>query len=1037
MPVERLERFDFGRITMTVAFTGVLGTEWTATITGDISASNFDGNIIPGAGTDIVVGGPEFGKVADISNNVYQNYPLVPVSINNLEVLAGGTVNANASLMTINGSLVNSGSFNINSDTVKVLGGIVNEGLMAIDGESQSAYLLMDSGTFTLSGTGNLRMTSAIDGTAFLTGRDGELTLLTNDSRISGTGYIGQSAQQYYPGGPLAIINNGVVDANSSGRNLVIVQGTSEANPLMNNGSLVANGNGRLVIDQAYVEQTASGVIGAYGEGSTVTLADVVVRGGFVDTSGGGTIYLELAGGYGADGSYNGAVLDGSTASGAVTVTETAIVRIGLAGRGGQAGGIEGSIVNHGSIGVSGYQSYLTVYGEGATLTGGGEVLLNYDSYYIDGYLTGESNAATTAVLTNVDNLIHGSGTIGYFTYIGDVRQVSVVNAAGGIIQADNAGYALTIDRTVAFDNSGIVRATGGAMLELGTNTGNPAEITEIDNDEGRIVADGDGSLVEVRAATLRGGTIEAVNGGVVRLLSAAFSTVDGSTSEGLVTIADSLEVFDGMIRGGIVNQGEIVFNDAANARLIIAEEGATLSGGVVRLQSTDTVTHFITGESAETVGRLANAGTIEGSGYIGSIPGFGTTSMGLDNTANGLVRTLAGGTITIATANTIANEGMLQADGGTLDIQDLITGGGALSVVNGGTLKLRGDLTAAVSFGGAGIDTLTFSSIDGGWSAAGILTIDGLDVGDLVNLGYSSGLSLFSPDAFGWTQAGANGTFAYALDISSTRQFVFEGLTQTHFKLVDNGLGGVALERQAVTEGLERSEIFAGTADDDRIVGYGGDDLFAGSAGNDIFDGGDGIDTVSYAAASAKVSVLLDDGDLGQEIGIDQGSDIFRFVENTVGSAFGDSLTGDAAANQLAGGKGKDTLAGNAGNDRLFGEAGGDLLTGGTEADTFLYFSIKDSTAKAKGRDTIFDFSRADGDRIDLDAIDANTKLANDQDFSFIKGKDFSGKAGQLRFEKDGDETYLYGDTNGDRKADFSILFDDGLKFRAGDFLL
>lgn len=1031
---------------MLVAFTGFLGTEWTATITGDVTASNFDGGALPGAGTDVVVGGTGMAQVADISNSTYQNYPLVPVAAYNLEILAGATVNANASQMTIHGALVNHGAFNVDTDIVKVLGTIDNDGLLTVDGDHGASFLLLDSGNFTLTGTGDLRLASATDGTAYLSGRDGELTILTNQSRISGTGYIGQSGQIYYPGGPVAIHNEGIIDANVSGRDLIIVQGTSEANPLVNTGSLVANGGGRLILDGALVEQGADGLIGAYGTGSRVTLADVVVRGGFLDSSGGGAIELETGGGYGDAGTYfTTALLDGSSDAGAVTITETALVRIGLPDRGGHAGAIKGSIINLGEIAVNGYQSDLYVGEGGATLSGGGEVHLSESA----GSTGNDGGARLLAapgtdetVLTNVDNLIHGAGTIGkfvYWTYYGgwEIRELSVVNQVGGTIQADHASHALVISQTLAFDNNGLLRAVDGAKLQVGDNV-LAVDTTDIDNEGGRILADGAGSTVDLMTGTIRGGTVGTANGGAFRLLNGEGSVLDGSTTQHAVTVSGTVEIHRGLLRGDIINNGRIEFNDAANAQLIIAKEGATIAGGVVALESVGGVNHFIIGENAEATAQLTNAGTIEGSGYIGAAPagGWETNLLTLNNTVNGIVRALAGDTIIIDTSGTIVNEGVLQADGGTLDIRDLVSGNGVISAMNGGTLKLQYDWSGKVNFQGASTETLTRSGGASAW-AAGTITIDGFDLGDLVDLGYADGLYLTSPDTFSWTQSGDNGTMTLGLYGGETRAFEFEGLTQTHLELVDNGAFGFALVRRAVTDGSADNDTFGGAAGNDRLVGYGGNDLFRGSAGDDIFDGGDGQDTVTYAASTDGVAVSLETAAYGQTVSASQGSDIFRFIENLRGSKHADMLAGDMADNALAGNNGNDVLSGNTGRDRLTGGIGADDLTGGTDADTFVYTSVKDSTKKSKGQDTIFDFSRAEGDKIDLSAIDANTKASGNQDFNFIRGKDFTDKAGQLRFEKSEDATYVYGDTNGDRKADFVIHFDDTIAFKGADFIL
>lgn len=138
-----------------------------------------------------------------------------------------------------------------------------------------------------------------------------------------------------------------------------------------------------------------------------------------------------------------------------------------------------------------------------------------------------------------------------------------------------------------------------------------------------------------------------------------------------------------------------------------------------------------------------------------------------------------------------------------------------------------------------------------------------------------------------------------------------------------------------------------------------------------------------------------------------------------------------------LIGNGGNDTLDGWTGNDKLTGGAGSDFLYGGTGSDTFIYKSTKDSTVAASGRDTIWDFSRAQKDKIDLSAIDASTKSAGNQAFSFIGTKAFSGKAGELRYDKQASDTYVYADVNGDKKADFAIHFDDPISFQKGDFFL
>ena len=165
--------------------------------------------------------------------------------------------------------------------------------------------------------------------------------------------------------------------------------------------------------------------------------------------------------------------------------------------------------------------------------------------------------------------------------------------------------------------------------------------------------------------------------------------------------------------------------------------------------------------------------------------------------------------------------------------------------------------------------------------------------------------------------------------------------------------------------------------------------------------------------------------------------------------------LYGTAKADTIAGGTGRDQIYGRAGNDRLFGDegndtlrgengadklvggAGADKLYGGAGADTFIFKTVADSKVAAASRDTIFDFRSSQGDKVDLSAIDANAKAGGNQAFTFIGDDAFSGKAGELRYQKSASDTYVYADVNGDRKADFAIHFDDALSFAKGHFLL
>ncbi len=139
-------------------------------------------------------------------------------------------------------------------------------------------------------------------------------------------------------------------------------------------------------------------------------------------------------------------------------------------------------------------------------------------------------------------------------------------------------------------------------------------------------------------------------------------------------------------------------------------------------------------------------------------------------------------------------------------------------------------------------------------------------------------------------------------------------------------------------------------------------------------------------------------------------------------GNAGNDQLSGGAGLDQLFGGAGSDILSGGAAADWLNGGTGRDVLTGGEGADRFIFERPGDSPF-GQNADHITDFEL--GDLIDLSLIDANSRTAGDQAFNWIGLGGFTGSAGELRYQVIDGSAHLYGDTNGDRKADFEIVLD------------
>ncbi|MGO4386909.1 cadherin domain-containing protein [Microvirga sp. 2YAF29] len=191
---------------------------------------------------------------------------------------------------------------------------------------------------------------------------------------------------------------------------------------------------------------------------------------------------------------------------------------------------------------------------------------------------------------------------------------------------------------------------------------------------------------------------------------------------------------------------------------------------------------------------------------------------------------------------------------------------------------------------------------------------------------------------------------------------------------------------------------------------------------------------TVQAADSSGHVSSQLITIAVGDELEAKSGTARNDVLRGNIGR---DKLSGGAGNDKLYGNGGNDQLLGGSGNDKLQGGLGADRLTGGSGADTFIFKSVAESTMGTSGRDTILDFSTRQKDKIDLSGIDANTTKAGNQAFLFIGTKAFGGRAGELRYEKAKSDTYIHGDVNGDKIADFTIHLDDRVNLSKGYFFL
>ena len=182
------------------------------------------------------------------------------------------------------------------------------------------------------------------------------------------------------------------------------------------------------------------------------------------------------------------------------------------------------------------------------------------------------------------------------------------------------------------------------------------------------------------------------------------------------------------------------------------------------------------------------------------------------------------------------------------------------------------------------------------------------------------------------------------------------------------------------------------------------------GGAGNDTITGGGGANLLQ--------------GDAGNDV--------------IVGNGGSDVLKGGSGNDRLYGGASNDTLAGGSGTDRLAGGKGIDLLTGGPGADRFVF-----DTAPASGnRDTITDFSHAEGDSIllslaSMPGLHATGALAADA-FYAAPGATAAHDAGdRVVYDSNSGVLYYDADGSGGAAAVALALLNGHPSLVAGDFLI
>ena len=566
---------------------------------------------------------------------------------------------------------------------------IINAGNIAINGGGGSNSLLLLDNNVTLSGGGTLTLSTASGGgTAIIYQAVGGLTL-TNQSTIQGAGVIGFNG--------LSLINSGTVDANTSGQTLEfdsMTNGTNNAG-----GLLEATNGGTLLIDGIGV--TGGGTITANTGGTVQLVGNTNVQGGTLNNIGG---TLGTPNG-------NAAILDGSTGAGAITINGTYTNGVGSSTE------ILGTINNKNNfqLNAGGGSNSVLELGSNVTLQGGGTVTMSTSG---GGGQAIIFQAAGGLTLTNVDNTIQGTGTIGF-------NGLTVVNEA--TINANVSGQTLLLDSiTGSLTNTGFLKASNGGVLNIDGVT--------VNNAGGGTITANAGSTVQLVAnTTVQGGTLTN-NGSFFGTPDGNSAILDGSTGAGAITINGTYTNGLGSstyVLGTINNNNNFQLNagGGSNSVLIIDSLNVTLQGGgTVTMSNSGGGGNVIIDQAAggETLTNVNN--TIQGAGIIG----FNGLTVVNEATINA---NLSGQTLSLESmSGGLTNTAILEAsNGGTLYIDGVTVnnaGGGTITANAGSTVQLLGNTTIQ---GGTLTNNGSFfgtpdgnSAILDGSTAAGAITING-----------------------------------------------------------------------------------------------------------------------------------------------------------------------------------------------------------------------------------------------------------------------------------------------------------------------
>ena len=547
-----------------------------------------------------------------------------------------------------------------------------------------------------------------------------------------------------------------------------------------------------------------------------------------------------------------------------------------------------------------------------------------------DGGVTWTATFTPTANITDATNVIavdlsgvtDSIGTPGVGTANSNNYAIDTLRPTVGIVVADpalRAGETTVV--TFTFNEA----VTGFTLADLTVANGTLSALSSTD-----------GGITWTATLNPTASVTDATN--VITLNNAGISDAAGNAGAGTTDSGNyaidtlrptvGIVVADPALMAGETTVVTFTFNEAVTGFTLgdLTVANGTLSslssndGGITW---TATLTPTASVNDATNVIRLDNAGISDAAGNAGT----GTTDSG--NYAVNTVRPTA--TVVVADDSLTAGETTTV----TFTFSQAVFG-----FSNADLTVANGNLSAVASADGGITWTATLTPVAAITDSSNLIT---LNLAGVTNSDNNAGLGTVNSNNYAVLTAAvvaepppptaiagtSFGDFIIANDLSNT---------------IDAGLGDDSVQGQG------GDDVITGGVGNDSLHGNVGADTLNGGVGNDILLGGQGADFLQGGLDSDTLS-----GDLGDDtVHGGQGDD------EVYGRAGDDILFGDIGNDIVRGGLGNDQVSGGLGDDFVSGDRGDDTLSGGLGADRFHFFS-------GAGRDVVTDFSRGEGDRIEL----------------------------------------------------------------------